>query len=226
MPAGARAARIVPGRQLASTAASSASTRAPLLEVRGLTRPALRCGYLAVAGGECVAVTGASGAGKTLLLRAIADLDPNDGEVSLAGESRRRMPAPQWRRNVMLVAAEPGWWEVQVLAHFRTLPDAALLERLGFRDETLDWAIDRLSTGERQRLALLRALVESPRVLLLDEPTSALDEDSKHAVEALLREHLSGGGGILMTTHERAQIARLGAREVRVADGSVVQDAA
>lgn len=173
-----------------------------------------------------MAVTGPSGAGKSLLLRAIADLDPNDGEVSLAGQDRRRMPAPRWRREVMLVPAEPGWWEVQVLAHFRTPPAPALLERLGFRDETLDWAVDRLSTGERQRLALARALAESPRMLLLDEPTSALDEHSKLAVEALLREHLAGGGGILMTTHERAQIARLHAREVRVDAGRVLLDAA
>lgn len=210
----------------AAAPARLAATGVPLLAVRGLERAGLVCAELQVAAGECVAVTGPSGSGKTLLLRAIADLDPNQGEVRLSGQVRERYPAPAWRRQVMLVPAEPGWWAVQVLAHFRTPPDTVMLRRLGFRDEVLDWAIDRLSTGERQRLALARALAESPRVLLLDEPTSALDEDSKRAVEGLLNEHLAGGGGILMTTHEQAQIARLAAREVQVAAGRVTACAA
>jgi putative ABC transport system permease protein len=72
----------------------------------------------------------------------------------------------------------------------------------------MDWAIDRLSTGERQRLALARALVFKLRILLLDEPTSALDSDNKLAVEALLREFVEAGGGIIFTTHEVDQVAR------------------
>lgn len=172
----------------AAAPARLAATGVPLLAVRGLERAGLVCAELQVAAGECVAVTGPSGSGKTLLLRAIADLDPNQGEVRLSGQVRERYPAPAWRRQVMLVPAEPGWWAVQVLAHFRTPPDTAMLGRLGFRDEVLDWAIDRLSTGERQRLALARALAESPRVLLLDEPTSALDlYHSLHIMAVLKR---------------------------------------
>ena len=197
----------------------------PLLQVHDLARPGLACARLTLACGECLAVTGPSGAGKTLLLRAIADLDPSSGDIALAGAPRDRMPAPGWRRQVMLVPAEPAWWAVQVLDHFYVAPEPALLERLGFADETLDWAIDRLSTGERQRLALARALVLKPRVLLLDEPTSALDGDSKRAVESLLQEFLAGGGGIIMTTHEPAQAQRLDARTVQVSKG-VVQEPA
>ncbi len=60
--------------------------------------------------GECLAVEGASGAGKTLLLRAIADLDAATGDVTVDGEERREMPAHAWRRRVRYCAAEPAWW--------------------------------------------------------------------------------------------------------------------
>jgi len=202
-------------------AVPEAAPREGLLRVRHLVADGVRCPALEVGSGECVAVTGASGSGKTRLLRALADLDPAAGEVSLGGESWRQLSGPRWRQQVMLVPAEPGWWAVQVLEHFYRAPEPALLEQLGFSDETLDWAIDRLSTGERQRLALARALVLEPRVLLLDEPTSALDDVSKQQVERLLGAFMGGGGGILMTTHEPAQIERLGARQVRVDQGMV-----
>ena len=193
-----------------------------LLRVRGLLATAVRCAELEVRAGQCVALTGASGSGKTRLFRAIADLDPNEGEVTLAGKRREQYPAPAWRRQVMFVPAEPGWWAVQVLAHFYIAPEERLLNRLGFTDETLDWAIDRLSTGERQRLALARALVLEPRVLLLDEPTSALDDDNKRAVESLLHEFVDDGGAIIFTTHESEQIVRMGAHERRIEDGEVL----
>ena len=62
------------------------------------------------AAGECIAVTGPSGSGKSLFLRMIADLDPSEGEVFLDGAERRSLPAPAWRRRVVYIAAEPGWW--------------------------------------------------------------------------------------------------------------------
>lgn len=198
------------------------NTGAGLLQVRGLLAATVECADLEVRAGECVALTGASGSGKTRLFRAIADLDPSTGTVSLAGKSREQYPAPDWRRQVMFVPAEPAWWAIQVLAHFFRAPDEPLLDRLGFRDETLDWAIDRLSTGERQRLALARALVLEPRVLLLDEPTSALDHANKSAVESLLHEFVDAGGAIIFTTHEREQIPRMGARERCIEDGKVL----
>ena len=193
-----------------------------LLYVRGLLTSVVRCADLEVRAGQCLALTGASGSGKTRLFRAIADLDPSTGEVSLAGKLREQYPAPSWRRQVMFVPAEPGWWAVQVQAHFYVAPDAALLNRLGFEDETLDWAIDRLSTGERQRLALARALVLKPRVLLLDEPTSALDGANKRAVESLLHEFVDGGGAIIFTTHESEQIARMRAHQRCIENGQVL----
>lgn len=201
---------------------SGDSAATDLLQVHNLFASVVHCAELAVSAGQCVALTGTSGSGKTRLFRAIADLDPCPGEVFLAGKRREQYSAPSWRRQVMFVPAEPAWWAVQVLAHFYVAPDEALLNRLGFKDETLDWAVDRLSTGERQRLALARALVLKPRVLLLDEPTSALDSDNKLAVETLLHEFVDAGGGIIFTTHEAEQVARMCAHERRIEDGQVL----
>ena len=77
---------------------------------------------MSVAPGECVAVMGPSGAGKSIFLRAIADLDPSNGEVTLDGAARSAMAAPDWRRKVALVPAESGWWADIVGEHFIAAP--------------------------------------------------------------------------------------------------------
>jgi ABC-type lipoprotein export system ATPase subunit len=78
--------------------------------------------------------------------------------------------------------------------------------------------VQRLSTGERQRLALIRGFVMEPVVLLLDEPTGPLDPESTHAVEAHIRKMLAGGAAVLMVSHDPAQPGRLGATHYRMAD--------
>ena len=202
------------------------SADAPLrLRLEGLRSPLAGPFDLTLAAGECVAITGPSGAGKSLLLRMIADLDPNEGKVWLDGQERRTWSAPAWRRQVVYNAAEAGWWTDPVAAHFPAPTRAAaraLAPRLGLDPALLDAAILRLSTGERQRLALLRALVGTPPVLLLDEPTGALDEHSTARVEALLAEHLAAGTTILMVTHSPAQAARLGRRHLRLENRRLV----
>ncbi len=193
-----------------------------MLTVRGLARLALGPADVDLASGQCIAVTGPSGAGKTLLLRAIADLDPADGEVLLDGVSRNSMPAPDWRAKVTYVPAEAGWWDETVAPHFRAWREALpLIERFLLPTGCGDWPITRLSTGERQRLALARALVQSPHVLLLDEPTSGLDPDATVAVETELRAQLAGGVGILMVTHDAAQADRLAQARLRIDNGRV-----
>ena len=180
-----------------------------------------------LADGACIAVHGPSGAGKTLLLRALADLDPSEGTVALDGTPRESMGAPHWRRLAVYVPTESGWWDDTVAGHFADWQAAGpLVEGLGLPAGIRDWAVARLSTGERQRLALARALALSPRVLLLDEPTSGLDPESVEAAEETIQRHLAAGASALWVSHDAAQRRRIAARCLAVANGRVEEAAA
>ncbi len=166
----------------------------------------------ALARGRCLVVSGPSGAGKSQLLRMIADLDENAGEISLHGVPREQMFAPDWRRQVVYQSAEPAWWEIHVKDHFQQtqLAEArALLAQLNLPADMLDAEVSRLSTGERQRMALIRSLLVKPAVLLLDEPTGALDESNTAAVEAVLKAQLQAGLALILVTHSTEQAERL-----------------
>ena len=192
----------------------------PLFTLRGIYSERLSPVSLDLAAGECAAVLGPSGAGKSLLLRQIADLDPGHGEAELGGRRRSGMRGHEWRRQVMYCQAEAGWWDDLVARHFTDRARAlAIMQRLGLSADKLDSLVHELSTGERQRLGLVRALALAPRVLLLDEPTAALDQAATDQVEAELRRYLEGGAGILMVTHSPAQAERLARRSWRMEQG-------
>ena len=193
------------------------------LRIEGLGRLGFGPFALALADGECVAVTGRSGSGKSLLLRMIVDLDPHVGEAWCAGARRSAVPAPLWRRRVSYVAAQSGWWSATVADHFAMREAAAALAlRLGLAAAILDAPVERLSTGEKQRLALVRALVQRPLVLLLDEPTASLDGESTSLVEAVLHGELSRGTAILLVTHDPQQAVRLAGRHLRMSERQLV----
>lgn len=170
--------------------------------------------------GKCLAVMGASGSGKTRLLRGIADLDPVTGDCLLQDTSCAAMPAPEWRRRVAYVPAEPGWWAATVHDHFSSADEcASYAERFGVDRAALSRPIEDLSTGERQRLALARALQFQPRVLLLDEPTGPLDQQATALVEDEIREQMQQGVAVVLVTHDGEQAARLNAERRTMVDG-------
>ncbi|MGQ4877425.1 ABC transporter ATP-binding protein [Billgrantia sp. LNSP4103-1] len=169
--------------------------------------------------GEVVCLSGASGSGKSRLLRAVADLEPHEGEVWLGGEAQSQVPGHAWRRRVMMVPAESQWWAERVGEHLPR-PNDADLAALGFERDVLDWEVARLSTGEKQRLGLLRVVSREPRALLLDEPTANLDTETGERVEAWLTARLrKRGWPALWVAHDHGQIARVASLHWRISNG-------
>ena len=167
---------------------------------------------LTINSGECVSLTGPSGSGKTLLLRAIADLDIHEGSVLLENTLCEDIPAPQWRKKVGLVPVESQWWLDTVGGHFDT-KDCPFLEPLGFNQDVMDWQISRLSSGEKQRLALARELMNQPSVLLLDEPTASLDSRATRSVEQLVANYRKENeAAVIWVSHDAEQASRVGSR--------------
>lgn len=192
------------------------------LEIQGLTRSLVGPVDLTVPAGACVAIFGPSGAGKTLLLRAIADLDPHGGQVALDGEPCEKVPAPTWRRRVGFLPTESAWWEETVGEHF---PPAGSewFGPLGFEPDVAGWSVHRLSTGERQRLALARLLANEPEALLLDEPTASLNPENVQRVERLIEDYrVRRGVAVLWVSHDPEQMKRVADRRYAMAEGRLL----
>lgn len=194
------------------------------LELIQFEGPGLVPTDLAIAAGECVSLSGVSGSGKTRLLRAIADLDPHRGDALVAGLSLSSMPPTDWRRQVGLLPAESHWWRDQVGEHFTTTP-ARLLDTLGLDGNCLNWQISRISSGERQRLALARLLEREPAVLLLDEPTANLDPENTAQVEQLILGYAKErGAAILWVSHDPVQRKRISQRRLQIVGNQIVAE--
>ncbi len=164
---------------------------------------------LAIEAGQCICITGPSGSGKTLLLRSIADLDPHQGEIYLDNAESVDFKASSWRRTVGMLPAESRWWEDTVGEHFSCTGND-LLYQLGFESDVMNWQVNRLSTGERQRLAIVRLLVNKPGALLLDEPTANLDADNIECVEQVLHEYRRKNKiPVLWISHDMQQVKRV-----------------
>ncbi len=167
--------------------------------------------------GEILTIYGQSGVGKSQFLRALADLTPHTGDVLLEGISQTKIRPEHWRKQVGYVPAESGWWADVVAQHFSEPPPKAWLSSLSLPPELLDASVERLSTGERQRLALLRALVLHPKVLLLDEPTANLDQRNAQKLIELVKTYAqTEQAAVIWVSHDADERALLGNRSLEI----------
>lgn len=215
-----------------------------LLEARGIGRRdpqggawLLREVDLAIGAGERLAIVGPSGAGKTVLLRALARLDPLDeGQVFWLGRPVRGEEVPLFRKQVVYLHQRPALFEGTVESNLRQ-PYAlrvhrdrrydeprvlGLLGELGRDRSFLDKPQHDLSGGEAQVVALIRAVQLDPTVLLLDEATSSLDRPTARAAEAMLdrwQAEADEPRALVWVTHDPDQARRVSARRVAMRAG-------
>ncbi len=205
---------------------------------------ALKNVSLHVKKGEFAFLIGPSGAGKSTVLRLIHMAErPTDGEVRVSGFSSkriRRRDIPRLRRRVGVVfqdfrllrdrtAEENVTFALEVTGARRSEIKGKvqrLLANVGLPARASAFP-DELSGGEQQRIAIARALVHEPAVLLADEPTGNLDERAARGVLELIRGINSTGTAVLMATHDLELVRRYPRyRVIELADGAVVYDSA
>jgi heme exporter protein A len=193
--------------------------------------PALRSASLDVEAGSCLALLGRNGAGKTTLLRILANLSrPTKGEVKIFGESGR---SDSVRTKIGYLGHGIGVYDD--LSAFENLmlfgrlmgvahPSAAAmeaLEKVGLA-RVKDGMAREFSRGMRQRLAVARAFLHHPAILLLDEPFTSLDDKAIAVLQSLLESALAGGATIVMSTHQIREAMELATHVAMLERGKIV----
>jgi lipooligosaccharide transport system ATP-binding protein len=185
--------------------------------------------------GECFGLLGPNGAGKTTTLRCCLGLtDPNAGSITLVG-----LPVPKSARQARVRVGvvpqmdnlDPDFTvteNLRIYGRYFRMPDALVQERiprlLDFAGLTAKGAanIRTLSGGMKRRLTLARALINDPELLILDEPTTGLDPQARHLIWDGLRQLLSQGKTILLTTHFMDEAERLCSRIAVIDHGKMI----
>lgn len=221
-------------------------TASALIEARAIARrdartatPLLRPTDFSLAAGERVAVTGPSGSGKSVFLRALALLDPLDGgQVCWHGRGVERGTIPRYRRYVAYVRQRPSLVDGTVDdnlrypytlgayrdAHFDRDRALSLIRAVGRGDDFLAKQARDLSGGEAQVTALVRVLQLEPEALLLDEPTASLDPDSARAIEKLVcawYETDRTARACIWVSHDPEQADRVAQRRLIMREGAL-----
>ncbi|MGH9290307.1 MAG: ATP-binding cassette domain-containing protein, partial [Acidimicrobiales bacterium] len=218
----------------------------PRLDAHGITKrfgrlTVLRDVSLRVGAGEVVALVGENGAGKSSLVCCLARiLEPEEGEVRVDGAPLPSTPDQVRQAGIevlwqdhglcedldvvanVFLGREPGRW---LIAESDMREGAvSVLRRVGAETLPLDRPVRGLSRGQRQLVALARALMCAPRLLLLDEPTASLGVAETLWVQGVIRQCRDEGAGILLVTHDLDQVFALADRVVVLRDSRVVAD--
>lgn len=194
---------------------------------------------LVIEAGEFVAIRGPSGCGKSTLLALVGGLDtPTSGRVEVAGKDLAKLTAAE---RAALRSESIGFVfqlfhllpYVSVVDNVLVAADGTATKALRERAETLldDFGMSHrlthrpaeLSIGERQRVAMARALLNEPAVILADEPTGNLDPENAKAVMEIIGKYHASGGTVLLVTHD-AEAAAFAQRRVHMRDGRVASD--
>jgi ABC-type multidrug transport system ATPase subunit len=218
----------------------------PRLDARRLTKrfgrlTVLRDVSLRIGAGEVVALVGENGAGKSTLVACLARiLEPEEGEIRLDGA-----PLPSTPEQVRRAGLEVLWQDHGLLDDLDVVANvylgrergrwmmaesdmregtAAVLRRVGATNLPLDRPVRGLSRGQRQLVALARALWSEPRLLLLDEPTASLGVNETRRVQEVIRQRRDQGAGILLVSHDLDHVFALADRVLVLRDGRIVAD--
>ncbi|CAN7522757.1 MULTISPECIES: ABC transporter ATP-binding protein [unclassified Aminobacter] len=205
------------------------------------TTVALRDASFDLMDGEFVAIMGPSGSGKSTLMNIIGLLDrPTSGSLIFAGEHTANLSpdhAARLRncrigfvfqsynllgRNTALENVELPLVYAGVRRRERELRAAEALDKVGLSDKAQRWPLQ-LSGGEQQRIAIARALVTDPALILADEPTGALDSRTGNEIMALLQHLNEQGRTIIMVTHDDI-VGSHASRIIRLQDGTIIGD--
>lgn len=216
---------------------------APLITVKGLSRQVDRRWLwqgvsFSLAPGQTLGISGPSGSGKSLLLRTLVHLDPiQSGEILVRQKSLHRWEMPRLRQQVIYLPQQPAILEgtvednIQAMFQLKIYRDRSYsrptvmadLAKFNRGKVFLKRAAQHLSGGERQILAVVRAIQLHPTLLLLDEPTSALDPETTQDFEALIQHWVLDGPerGYLWISHDPEQMKRMTQTQLSLSDFSL-----
>ena len=194
---------------------------------------------LRVEEGEWIAIMGPSGSGKTTLINILGGLDsPTSGQAIVAGTDVARLDDSGLTRfraekigfvfqQFHLVPYLTALENVMLAQYFHSITDEKearhALERVGLADRA-EHLPSQLSGGEQQRVAVARALINHPKLILADEPTGNLDPSNSESIMALLERINRTGTTVVMATHDKALVDRMRRRVIELDKGEMIRD--